>query len=364
MGLTGEAGQKGEPGPPGPQGKPGRKGDTGLTGPKGPSGTDGPQGLPGVEGSPGEKGDKGNDGPSGPPGPPGPPGPAGQDAPQLLLPTEFGKSRKKRAVLYKDRRGGDMYEHKESRLYKQMKKGMNEDIDPDKPLSATLNEVVEEIFGQIDDLKADVHDIKFPKGTRENPARNCRDLHLAHADYKDGWYWVDPNLGVSRDSIQVWCNMTAHGETCVYPESQSRMVIPQFWPKRGKAEPWFSDFAGGFKIRYVEEIQMSFLRLLSTKASQKFTYYCSNSVAVYNQRDKNYDYAIRIMGDNEHEFRSEKIGANNIDDGCKERKTNSYTVINVNTRRVNRLPIIDFLPRDYGEAWQHFGFEIGPVCFS
>lgn len=158
--------------------------------------------------------------------------------------------------------------------------------------------------------------------------------------------------------------MTSHGATCVYPESQSRMVIPQFWPKRGSATPWFSDFAGGFRIRYVEEIQMSFLRLLSTKVSQKFTYYCSNSVAVYNQRDKNNDLAMKLMGDNEHEFRTDKLPDAQIDDGCKDRTTNSYTIFSVNTRRVNRLPIIDFLPKDYGEAWQHFGFEVGPVCFS
>jgi hypothetical protein len=34
------------------------------------------------------------------------------------------------------------------------------------------------------------------------------------------------------------------------------------------------------------------------------------------------------------------------------------------TRKVNQLPIIDLMPQDYGAAWQKFGFEIGPVCFS
>lgn len=39
-----------------------------------------------------------------------------------------------------------------------------------------------------------------------------------------GWYWVDPNLGVPMDAINVYCNMTAKGETCVYPETESRLV--------------------------------------------------------------------------------------------------------------------------------------------
>ena len=63
-----------------------------------------------------------------------------------------------------------------------------------------------------------------------------------------GWFWIDPNLGVARDAIQVFCNMTSHGETCVYPETQSRMLVPKFWPKEGKKENWFSDFADGFKV--------------------------------------------------------------------------------------------------------------------
>ena len=62
---------------------------------------------------------------------------------------------------------------------------------------------------------------------------------------------------------------------------------------------------------------MSFLRLLSTKTSQKFTYYCSNSVAVYNQREQNFDLAMRLMGDNDHEFKTEKFGRAEVDDGCK-----------------------------------------------
>ena len=36
----------------------------------------------------------------------------------------------------------------------------------------------------------------------------------------------------------------------------------------------------------------------------------------------------------------------------------------IRTRKLDWLPVIDFMPKDYGEPWQQFGFEAGPVCFS
>ena len=151
--------------------------------------------------------------------------------------------------------------------------------DGDKPLSPTLSEVVEKIFSHIDELDTELQEIKFPLGTKESPARMCRDIYLGHPEFQDGtyctyisaeslqlnirilstvilkeshfplkiflhfstaklnldfesfyagWYWIDPNLGVPTDAIQVWCNVTSKGETCVYPDYKSRMVTFQF----------------------------------------------------------------------------------------------------------------------------------------
>lgn len=65
-----------------------------------------------------------------------------------------------------------------------------------------------------------------------------------------GWFWIDPNLGAPNDAIQVWCNLTAHGETCVYPNRKKRMVTPKFWEKKksNDEETWFSDMYGGFEV--------------------------------------------------------------------------------------------------------------------
>lgn len=39
-----------------------------------------------------------------------------------------------------------------------------------------------------------------------------------------GDYWIDPNQGCHRDSVKVYCNFTADGETCLYPDKRIEMV--------------------------------------------------------------------------------------------------------------------------------------------
>lgn len=42
--------------------------------------------------------------------------------------------------------------------------------------------------------------------------------------FPPGEYWVDPNQGCSRDSFKVYCNFTAGGSTCVFPDKKSEGV--------------------------------------------------------------------------------------------------------------------------------------------
>lgn len=42
-----------------------------------------------------------------------------------------------------------------------------------------------------------------------------------------GDYWIDPNQGCNRDSIKVYCNFTADGETCLYPDKRIENVSLQ-----------------------------------------------------------------------------------------------------------------------------------------
>lgn len=38
-----------------------------------------------------------------------------------------------------------------------------------------------------------------------------------------GTYWIDPNLGCSSDTIEVTCNFTGRGQTCLRPLTTSKV---------------------------------------------------------------------------------------------------------------------------------------------
>ena len=67
---------------------------------------------------------------------------------------------------------------------------------------------------------------------------------------------------------------------------------------------------------------MTFLKLLSENAYQNFTYSCMHGVAWYSEKEDNYDYSIRLLGENEIEigYEDAKLKPNILVDGCKVRK--------------------------------------------
>jgi len=273
----------------------------------------------------------------GPPGPPGPPGEVIQP-----LPIQSPKKTKRSSDVQSD-------------------------------AAATImdyGEGMEDIFSSLNNLKQDIERMKYPMGTQNNPARTCKDLQLCHPEFPDGEYWIDPNQGCSGDSFKVYCNFTAGGETCIYPDKKSTGVRISSWPKEVPGS-WFSEFKRGKILSYVDVegnsinmVQMTFLKLLTASARQNFTYSCHQSVAWHDATSDSYDKALRFLGANDEEMSFDNnpyIKA--LSDSCATRKGYGKTVMEINTPKIDQVPIIDVMFTDFGDPLQKFGFEVGPVCF-
>lgn len=278
----------------------------------------------------------------GPPGPPGPPGDMIQS-----LPIQMSKKAKRSSDVQADEAVMD--------YGLEGMEGM---------------EGMDEVYGSLNNLKLDIERMKFPLGTQDNPARTCKDLHLSQPDFPDGEYWIDPNMGCKGDSFKVYCNFTAAGETCIYPDKKSAGVRISNWPKESPGT-WFSEFKRGKILSYVDieensitGVQMTFLKLLSSAARQNFTYICHQSVAWFDAKADNYNKALRFLGSNDEEMSHDNnpfIKA--VYDACSQKQGYARTVLEINTPRIDQLPIIDVMLNDFGDPSQRFGFEVGPVCF-
>uniref|UniRef100_A0A8C7CJA7 Collagen, type XI, alpha 1a n=1 Tax=Oncorhynchus kisutch TaxID=8019 RepID=A0A8C7CJA7_ONCKI len=336
IGPPGEQGEKGDRGLPGPQGSHGGKGDGGISGASGPLGPPGPPGLP-VRLSSGPAGQKGDTGTIGSPGPPGPSGEVIQP-----LPIQSPKKNRRHADMQADTAGTMM----------------------------DYGDGMEDIFGSLNNLKQDMERMKYPMGTQNNPARTCKDLQLAHPEFTNGEYWIDPNQGCSGDSFSVHCNFTAGGETCIFPDKKFSGVRISSWPKELPGS-WFSEFEHGAIFSYVDaagntisEVQMTFLKLLTASARQSFTYSCHQSVVWHDETTDSYDKALRFLGSNDEEMSYDSNPyVRALVDGCASRKGYGKTVMEINTPKIDQVPIIDVMLNDFGDASQKFGFEVGLVCF-
>jgi collagen type V/XI/XXIV/XXVII, alpha len=225
-----------------------------------------------------------------------------------------------------------------------------------------------DMYSSIYSMRQELDRMRKPHGTQESPARSCKDLWFGHPQFENGYYWIDPNLGMIDDAIYVFCNMTAEGETCIHPDIHSSQMPNIPWRKENDKTDWYSNLRGGFKISYesVGHVQMKFLRLLSQESYQNFTYTCMNSVAWFNSNHENYESSLKFLGDNDIEIGYESHGVKPtvLVDGCRTGRSKSETVFEIRTKKVEYLPMIDFYPLDYGNQQQAFGFQMGPVCFK
>lgn len=227
-------------------------------------------------------------------------------------------------------------------------------------LSEGVHMFVDKMWNHIIKVSNVVEELKYPTGSRESPAVSCLDIKKSHDGYQDGMYWIDPNQGGVGDAIEVWCNMTGGGQTCVQPETQSSEAELKQWSKRGEDSEWFSEIEGGFEITYNDQIAS--LAMKSDIATQTFVFNCDGVPAWFDQSLQSTGNAIALLGLSEYLFETADLdGLTVLQDGCKD-KSNGQTVFQIKTKS-SRLPVIDFMPKDYGKSNQKFGFRAGAVCF-
>lgn len=232
-------------------------------------------------------------------------------------------------------------------------------------------EGMEEVFASLSSMKTEVELMRRPLGTFESPARTCKELMMVQPGYKDGDFWIDPNQGCHRDSVKVYCNFTAGGETCLQPDKGVEMVKLAAWNKE-KPGTWFSQYRKGKQFSYsdsdrtpVHVVQMTFLKLLSAAARQRFTFTCQNAAGWLDGPAHSHRHALRLRAANGQELtHANSPFIRPLHDGCQVRKGQEQTVLEVDAPSAELLPIIDVSPLDFGGSNQKFGFQVGQVCFS
>lgn len=291
--------------------------------------------------------------------------------PELLFRNEFsltkGEERMKRDLENMERLAAEIDDADIDELMGVEKKTSRKSSSKRKKTKDELGPKFLDMYSSIYSMRQELDRMRKPVGTRENPARTCKDLWYGHQQFESGWYWIDPNLGMTDDAIYVFCDMVAKGETCVHPDIHSSQMPNIPWRKENDRTDWYSNLRGGFRISYetVGTVQMKFLRMLSQEVYQNFTYTCMNSVAWFNSNTENFDSSIKFLGDNDMEIGYEAyMKPTVISDGCRTGRSKSESVFEVRTKKVDFLPIIDFYPVDYGQQQQAFGFQMGPICFK
>jgi len=233
------------------------------------------------------------------------------------------------------------------------------------PADLTTDEQKQMVIRAYKNLKETFDAISKPEGDKNSPAKTCRDLNMAHPDKLSGEYWIDPNSGTPKDAILVYCDMTTKS-TCITPKPAISDEVSHVTEER---ETWFTDIPtnGGFAFTYkADSNQISFLQMMSTKASQNITYHCSNSVAYHHNRRDHKRKAIALQSWNDLEIRHRgKFKYDVVSDDCQyERPEWATTVVSVKDTKPQRLPIVDVAVRDVGNARKKFKIELGPVCFT
>jgi len=207
------------------------------------------------------------------------------------------------------------------------------------------------------------------EGTRQDPARTCRDLFDWYPFKSSGDYWVDPSEGSSDDAFLVFCNKTTM-ETCVYPRI-AKVPSEELVYEGADSYQWvMRDLKKEDGIEYAADIpQIKMLQLLSRRARQNVTYHCKNSHVLRKPNDKVIAHPMKIMMDNELEHpisvTTRRIRMFEIQDECNVKDNKWHkSVFEMKSSKSDHLPIFDIAAYDIGDKKEEIEIEVGAVCFS
>ncbi|TWW57913.1 Collagen alpha-2(XI) chain [Takifugu flavidus] len=341
-GVKGKPGAKGEqhhPGPRGPRGIPGFRGEngnpggSGLKGLPGDTGTLGPTGPPGLKGNPGVPGQKGQRGQKGKAGELGPQGLPGQQGtaglPRFFLASSTACVSLQGLKGVQGERGP---------------KGVQGHPGPPRPKSLSRR-----WSGHGDHFD-------WPLGTKEDPATTCYELGLTHPQLNDGYFYIDPNQGCPCDAVQVFCNFTAGGTTCIRPlQSQIRF----HWEQGQKTRvQWLGQQHGGSLLEYagLGVVQLRFMRFHSHTCSQRMTISCNGSQSRVGKTDSA-QWLVHLTGDSGNEISSHFTSVSRRE--C-EVEVDVHTQVDMEL-----LPVRDLgVEISSGSPFfQEVAVVLGPLCF-
>lgn len=139
-------------------------------------------------------------------GPPGPPAEAPLLPPELLFQSEFtkGEERLRRDLENIEKMASELDDADIDELMGVERKVPKKSSKQRKKTKDEYSSKFLDMYSSIYSMRQELDRVKKPVGTRENPARSCRDLWYGYQNhFDDGWYWIDPNLGMTDDAIYV-----------------------------------------------------------------------------------------------------------------------------------------------------------------
>ncbi|CDQ67992.1 unnamed protein product [Oncorhynchus mykiss] len=385
-GLPGKMGQSGQPGLSGGHGAPGSKGNLGSKGKRGPAGPMGPRGIPGfggakgkfgqhgskgqaggrglqghigprgIKGNPGLPGNKGQLGPKGIQGDIGPRGPPGKKGfpglPVCILASSSSVSTSLR-----------IYHGPHTPTQRLKRFGIGPQIL--KKFNSCSTESILRTLTSLPDQKPS-SSISWPQGSKDSPATTCHELGLIRPHLQDGHFYMDPNQGCPFDAVQVFCNFTAGGMTCI-PPVQSQ-IIGKWEPEKNMSKKyiqWFSQLDGGYKSEYagLDVVQLRFLRLHSHSASQHLTIACPFNHNSREIRKNATNRVLHFLGDSGGEIGSSYMTVSK--NGCEvEVEVRVRGSTEIHRGDMELLPLRDVRMEGRGDHWDtDLRAVLGPLCF-